>query len=185
MGLFNKKPAEPAPNRPARATYIAAGSIITGDLASDGELQLDGVLRGNVSCRRIVVGQSGELHGEVTADALIVDGGVFGAVKAKTVLLGASARMIGDVHHEVLEVRPGAEIEGRYSQSSMAERKDARGKAKSGLKFGAMQKEAPPSAPGKPPAKTPVPGQTGAEVEPDAGTTKVGVSTTTDRPSTH
>ncbi|MDJ0685296.1 MAG: polymer-forming cytoskeletal protein [Alphaproteobacteria bacterium] len=185
MSLFTKKSAEPKPNQPARATYIAAGSIITGDLASDGELQMDGVLRGNVSCRRLVVGQNGELHGEVTADTLIVDGAIFGAVKAKTVLLGASARMIGDVDHEVLEVRPGAEIEGRYSQSSFAGRKDMRGKSKPGLKFSAMQKQAPPSAPGKPPAKTPLPGQNGADADSDAATTQIEASSAPDRPSTH
>lgn len=156
MPLFGKKPPKSAPVQAPVATNIARGLVVTGDISGDGELRLDGSLRGNIACKRLVVGSEGELHGEVTVDALIVEGSIVGTIKAKTVLLGATARVIGDVDHEVLEVHPGAEIEGRYSQSGF----DAAGKkglARAKKTLGAMQKEAPPTGPSK---------TTGIEAEP-------------------
>ena len=184
MSLFGKKSPQASLSVPAKATYIAEGLVVTGDITGEGELNLDGTLRGNISCKRLVVGATGALHGEVTVDALIVDGSIYGSVKAKTVLLGATARVIGDVDHEVLEVHSGAEIEGRYSQADFAV--DSR-KAK-GLKFGAMQKESLPVAPqgARPLAPQAATTKSVAKSEGDAAASKAdGASASAERPSTH
>lgn len=145
MPLFGKKPVKPSQMPPPVATNIARGLVVTGDISGDGELRLDGSLRGNIACKRLVVGAEGELHGEVTVDALIVEGSITGTIKAKTVLLGATARVIGDVDHEVLEVHPGAEIEGRYTQVGFETAGKQRA-VKSQKSLGRMQKEAPPTS---------------------------------------
>src|SRR3979411_2526766 len=56
--------------------------LITGDLAGDGELQVDGKVNGNIRCARLVVGKDGAINGCVTADDVIVRGEVKGIIRA-------------------------------------------------------------------------------------------------------
>ena len=103
---------------PVARSYIAAGMSVTGDMEGDIDLQLDGRLEGNLRCRSVTVGKSGEVIGRVVAQEVIVDGRIEGDVEAKAVRLNVTALMIGDVRHDVIEVAAGARIEGRYSRIS-------------------------------------------------------------------
>ncbi len=101
---------------PVARSHIAAGMSVTGDIEGDIDLLLDGKLEGNLRCRSVTIGRSGELIGRVQAQEAVIDGRVEGNIEAKSVRLNITATMIGDVRHDVIEVAAGAKIEGRYSR---------------------------------------------------------------------
>lgn len=153
MGLFKDDPPK-AKNASASTsgtmpTVIAAGTVITGDLSGGADVQLDGVLNGNVDCTRLTIGTTGALHGEAKVEELVVLGEVRGEILARKVRLGPTAKVYGDVDHEILEVEAGAEVEGRYSRAVVAKGTSEATKANIpiGAASGAMQREAPPTAP--------------------------------------
>eukprot|EP00752_Nemacystus_decipiens_P000447 g447.t1 len=154
-------PPAPASAEPARKTSeIAEGLTIVGELDGEGDVRLDGRLEGNVRCRALVIGRSGELVGRVSAQEVSVEGTVRGDIRATQVTLAASAVVVGDVAHEVLEVAAGAKIEGRYSRASArseaAPESKPDAKAEQKLeKRPAVEapKEPPPRAPQRPLAK--------------------------------
>lgn len=151
MGLFNDDAAKPKTASASMPTVIAAGTVITGDLSGGAEVQLDGVLNGNVECARLTIGASGQLNGQAVVEDLTVLGEVRGEIRSRKVRLGNTAKVYGDVDHEILEVEAGAEVEGRYSRAGVE--KSAGDVAKAhiplGMKSGAMQREVPPSAPSR------------------------------------
>lgn len=159
MGIFKDEAPKMKSKAPSMPTVIATGTVITGDLAGAGDVHLDGVLRGNVQCERLTVGESGSLFGEASVETVIVMGEVRGQIRARKVSLGKTAKVYGDVDHEVLEVEAGAEVEGRYQRtvadaSSEAAADDRASDAEKaqipiGVKAGAMQREAPPAAPSR------------------------------------
>ena len=55
-------------------SIISRGLTITGDLASDGEVQVDGRVEGDIACVSLVVGLGGEVVGEVRAKSLRLHG---------------------------------------------------------------------------------------------------------------
>ena len=118
------KPARPASSRPevqdsgpARkpiaASLIAENVTVNGDLASDGDVQLDGVIRGDVRVGRLTIGESGQVEGAIEAEAVDIRGRVTGSVTAQQVRLHASAQVLGDITHAQLAVDAGARFEGR------------------------------------------------------------------------
>lgn len=109
-------PKSEASAGPVARSHIASGMSVKGDIEGDIDLLLDGRLEGNLRCRSVTIGKSGEVIGRVVAQEAIVDGKVEGDVEAKTVRLNVTAVMIGDVRHDVIEVAAGARIEGRYSR---------------------------------------------------------------------
>lgn len=151
MGIFSDDAPKPKGSAAAMPTVIAEGTVIRGDLSGGAEVQLDGILHGNVECSRLTIGATGALHGEAAVDSLVVLGEVRGEIRANKVKLGSTAKVYGDVDHEVLEVEAGAEVEGRYSRSAVGKTAGDAAKATIpiGTKSGAMQREAPPAAPSR------------------------------------
>jgi cytoskeletal protein CcmA (bactofilin family) len=105
-------------------SIISRGLKITGDLKSGGDVQIDGIIEGNIDCRLLTIGQGGEMHGSITAETVRVSGKVEGQLKAKSVTLHKTAEMIGDITHGNLAIEAGAQIDGRISRMQNAGKGD-------------------------------------------------------------
>ncbi len=100
----------------------AAGSVpsiispdleIVGDLKSDGEIQIDGTVKGDIKGHMLTVGEQGKVNGSTVAETVRIFGTVNGRVQAKTVRLDKSARVTADITHESLTIEAGAYFEGK------------------------------------------------------------------------
>ncbi|SDE93872.1 bactofilin family protein [Rhodospira trueperi] len=103
-------------------SIISADLTITGDMVSAGEIHIDGRVEGDIKCASLIIGISGAVTGEVSAQTVRMHGSVSGQVIAKSVFLASTARMVGDVTHESLAIEPGAFMEGHCRR--MAEMPD-------------------------------------------------------------
>ncbi len=101
-----------APFKGASPTIISPDLHITGNLATDGDMQIDGILEGDVKSGFLGVGPSAVVTGEINASDVIIRGKVTGRIKARSVTLASTARVIGDIWHEILTVEAGAFLEG-------------------------------------------------------------------------
>lgn len=105
-------------------SIISADLTIDGNLNSGGEIQVDGVVNGDIRCKALIVGVKGSVIGEVVAQTVRMHGAVKGMIRAKSVFLASTARMSGDVEHESLAIEPGAYMEGhckRITETSVAQ----------------------------------------------------------------
>ncbi len=99
----------------ARA-IIDAGLCIRGDLDTDGEVQVDGQVKGQVTCAHIIVGHEGGIFGDIKAEEVVVRGKVKGTVRAKRVILQQTAHIEGDIFHEKIAIEEGARFQGASNQ---------------------------------------------------------------------
>lgn len=95
------------------ATLIAEHMTVEGGLAGDGELHVDGVIRGDVRVNKLTIGESGHVEGTITAESVENRGRIVGAVTAKQVRLYTTAYVDGDITHEQLAMELGAFFQGR------------------------------------------------------------------------
>lgn len=117
------KPAKSVATRPESAetplrkslpcSLIAENVSVTGDLTSDGDVQLDGALRGDLKVGHLSLGETGQVEGTIEADTVEVRGRVVGAISAQTVRLYATAQVEGDITHAQLAIDAGAHFAGR------------------------------------------------------------------------
>ena len=108
-------------------TIISASLRIVGNLISDGDVQVDGIIDGNVRSRTLTIGESATINGEVEAETVRIHGSISGQIKAKKVELGPTAKVVGDIIHSLLIVESGAYLEGSCRHLDSA-RKDAESK---------------------------------------------------------
>lgn len=99
-------------------SIIGADVQIEGNIKTIGELQLDGVITGDLVCGGLVMGESGAVNGTITAESVTIRGNVTGQIRAKSVRLEKSAVVEGDVYHESLSVEAGAKLTGRFAHTS-------------------------------------------------------------------
>lgn len=86
---------------------------IVGDIITQGEMQIDGQVEGDISCQRLVVGEGARITGAVNADIVRVHGHLDGKIVANSVFIAKSAQVMGDLTHETLEIEAGGHLEGR------------------------------------------------------------------------
>tara|TARA_R110002110_G_scaffold25482_5_gene94505 strand:- start:288 stop:773 length:486 start_codon:yes stop_codon:yes gene_type:complete len=116
--MFSKNSKEKSSSQVVPASRSSVPSIISidltvqGNLISEGEIQLDGSVTGDVTAHALTIGQNGTVNGEIDAETIRVHGTVNGQIRAKSVFLAKSARVRGDVVHESLAIEPGALLEG-------------------------------------------------------------------------
>jgi cytoskeletal protein CcmA (bactofilin family) len=106
-------PVEPPRKSPKVASLVSGDITIEGGITGDGELQIDGVVRGDVRVGRLTVGETGHVEGSVYAEAAEIRGRVVGSVTAKQVRLYGTAYIDGDITHEQLAMETGAFFQGR------------------------------------------------------------------------
>tara|TARA_R110002072_G_scaffold280806_2_gene443221 strand:+ start:115 stop:597 length:483 start_codon:yes stop_codon:yes gene_type:complete len=89
---------------------------ITGSLVSQGEVQLDGRIDGDIKAEHLVIGSSGVVEGVVEASSVVVKGKIIGSLNANEVKIENNAHVLGDIFHDTLSIEAGAIIEGSLKQ---------------------------------------------------------------------
>ncbi len=96
----------------ATPSIISADLKITGNLKSNGDIQIDGRIEGDVDSKSVTIGESAEVNGIVSCERVRVCGAVSGEIRAQSVVLARSAKVDGDVVHNSLEIEAGASLQG-------------------------------------------------------------------------
>lgn len=93
---------------------ILAGTHIEGEISSDGDVRVDGTLKGTINIKgKLVVGENGVVEGEINCQFANVSGTLKGNLKVHDLLtLQKSARLHGDIITAKLSVESGAEFSG-------------------------------------------------------------------------
>lgn len=98
-------------------TIVSSDVVVNGTLTSTGEIQVDGRVDGDVCCVSLVIGETGQVYGEIIARDVTNRGRVNGQIRAHKVLLSASSHFEGTILHAVLAVEAGAFIDGSCQHS--------------------------------------------------------------------
>jgi cytoskeletal protein CcmA (bactofilin family) len=100
---------------------IGKGTIIQGNIVAEGDLIIEGTVRGDVTTKTtLVVGPNCVIEGNIVAEHAEVAGQVKGTVQALGLLVIKSSSMIdGDVLTKNLNVESGSTFNGRFTVGSV------------------------------------------------------------------
>lgn len=93
---------------------IAAGTKITGELLSDGDIRIDGELMGSLESKgRLVIGASGRVEGDIRCKSCEISGTHKGKLFISELLsLKATSSVSGEMITGKLSIEPGAYFMG-------------------------------------------------------------------------
>ncbi len=123
--MFNKnEQRHVVRNGSGTMSFLGSEVTITGNIGGQGNLHIDGRVDGDVNCASLIIGNAGQVNGNITADDAKIAGSVTGTVSAKVLTIEASARIVGDLSYDSVSVETGAQVEGRVKRLT---REDAGG----------------------------------------------------------
>lgn len=114
---------------------IGTGTVIKGDITTNGDIRIDGTLTGSLSVKgKLVIGVSGIIDGEVSCQNADVSGTVKGKITVAELLsLKASSKLAGDIVTNKIAIEPGAVFTGTCSMGGVI--KDIKGERTEKPKF--------------------------------------------------
>jgi cytoskeletal protein CcmA (bactofilin family) len=98
--------AKPAPS------ILSSDLTVVGNIKTSGDIQVEGVVEGDIRAHLLTVGESATIRGEIVADDIVVHGRVIGRVRGLKVRLTSTARVEGDIIHKTIAIESGAHFEG-------------------------------------------------------------------------
>ncbi len=102
---FQTKP-KPTPS------LLSNDLTIGGNVSTNGNIQIEGTIEGDVRAHLVTVGETATIKGEIAADDVVVNGRVIGRLRGLKVRLTATARVEGDIVHKTIAIESGAHFEG-------------------------------------------------------------------------
>lgn len=102
----------------AEPSFIGRNSTIDGQVVCDGELHVDGTVRGSVRAQLCVIDMNGVVQGDVGGEVVHVRGRVIGPIQGVNVHIHAGAHVEGDVFHDTISIENGAYIYGSIRHNS-------------------------------------------------------------------
>ena len=93
---------------------LGAGTTITGDINSNGDIRINGVLTGNLITKgRVIIGESGKIKGEISCKNADILGLVEGRLIVTDLLtLKLTATVIGEISIGRIAIEPGCKFNG-------------------------------------------------------------------------
>ena len=86
---------------------------LEGDLRSSGNVDVAGLINGNVFVSEIIIKETGSVRGALEAQRIEIYGHLEGKITADTVIVGPSAIIKGDIFfRNTLKTEEGADIDG-------------------------------------------------------------------------
>jgi cytoskeletal protein CcmA (bactofilin family) len=110
---------------PPRA-IIAEGINIHGCLQTEGEIQIDGEINGDIRCAHLTVGRSGTVNGDISGSEVIIRGNVKGAIRAERVIIQEGAHVESDIQHDKFAIEEGAYFKGSCTPKNAQEARDSK-----------------------------------------------------------
>lgn len=98
---------------------IGSGTTIEGNISSNGDIRVDGSLKGIMNTKgKVIVGETGKINGEVHCKNFEVEGSIDGKVFVSELLsLRSKSKLSGEITTNKLAIEPGAIFTGKCDMS--------------------------------------------------------------------
>ena len=94
-------------------SYVGETLQLEGDLRTSGNLDIAGLINGNIYVSEVTVTETGSVRGSVEASKIEINGHIQGKITADEIVIGSNAVIKGDVYFKnTLKTEEGADIDG-------------------------------------------------------------------------
>ncbi len=121
--MFNKNKTDEANAALRVMNQFGQGTVLNGDITTEGDIRIDGRVNGSVTSRaKAVVGATGVIEGDIICLNAYIDGRVKGNIEVSELLiLSKTAQVEGDIKIKKLVVEEGARFSGRCSMGTTSD----------------------------------------------------------------
>ncbi len=111
MGIFSGQGG--IASQQSATTLITKGCFVTGELKLESDIQIDGVIQGQIHVSKtLVVSESGQVKGDIFAAKVVINGIFEGTCCADKVEVLSKGRISGTIYTDDLSIEQGGKFNG-------------------------------------------------------------------------
>jgi cytoskeletal protein CcmA (bactofilin family) len=120
--MFKGNNSKEAANPTNQINRLVEGTTVVGDILTEGNIRIDGIINGNVSIKgKLVLGINGKIEGDIRCLNADIEGTVLGNIYVDGLLiLKETSKVEGKISTHKIGVLEGAEFTGTCSMNSDA-----------------------------------------------------------------
>ena len=99
-------------------SIISKDLFLKGDLTTDGLLEIEGKIEGNIKGNEITIRESGFVNGNIISNILNIKGNFQGIIKSQRINVSGKANIKGTLEYVSLCVEDGSSIDGDLKRVS-------------------------------------------------------------------
>ena len=101
-------------------SYLGESLQLEGDLRTAGNVEIAGLINGNVFVSEVTISETGSIVGALKATTAEINGHIKGKITADAIVIGKSAIIKGDIFfRKTLKTEEGADIDGYIKRASI------------------------------------------------------------------
>ena len=102
------------------STLLGEGAVFDGNLTIPDTIRIDGTVNGNCLCEStLILGETGQVFGNINAYNIIISGSVKGDITAKGKLeFLPTGKLVGNIVANTLVIDEGAYVDGKCTMTS-------------------------------------------------------------------
>ena len=93
-------------------SIITQGIDFTGEVNTEGDIHLDGNMKGTIKANEVVIGPNGSFEGEITSNILIVGGNIKGKFNIKNLHIRKDGTLSGKAKYLIVTIDSGGKVLG-------------------------------------------------------------------------
>ena len=93
-------------------SIITEGIDFSGEINTDGDIHIDGNMKGTIKAHEVVIGPNGNFDGEIMSEVLKVSGLIKGKFTIKNLFIKRDGLLQGKAKYEIIVVDSGGKIQG-------------------------------------------------------------------------
>lgn len=99
--------------RVRKDTFISLGARLSGTIACDANMTIEGLIEGDLLCDESVkIEHSGTVKGDIRAQQVVINGVVEGRIYASAITILTQGKMVGDIFADELSIEKGGVFTG-------------------------------------------------------------------------
>ena len=111
-----KDPSAKTASKTMKPSIISEGFEFIGEVRSQGDLTVDGILRGTLSLNTVLVGAGGVIEGDVSCNRMCVKGMFSGNLECMDLIVGSDAVVDGNIAFQSITIQRGGVIKWKLSK---------------------------------------------------------------------
>ena len=93
-------------------SIITQGIDFTGEVNTEGDIHLDGIMKGTIKANEVVIGQNGSFEGEIISNILIVSGKIKGKFNVRNLHIRKDGTLSGKAKYLNVTIESGGKVLG-------------------------------------------------------------------------
>ena len=107
-------------------SIITEGIDFVGEISTEGDIHIDGNMKGTIKAHEVVIGPNGKFDGEIISEILKVNGLIKGKFAIKNLFVKKEGLLQGKAKYEIIVVESGGKIQGELGLQKPSKNSNSR-----------------------------------------------------------